>query len=51
MLLYQQLMNIKHMKDIEFIDLGNNSKEFSDYPKHGFELGEYVVKNKCFVYN
>lgn len=39
---------IKHMKNIEFIDLGNNSKEFSDYPKHGFELGEYVVKNKCF---
>ena len=38
---------IKHMKDIEFIDLGSDSKDFSDYSKIGFKLGEYVVKNKC----
>ena len=38
---------IKHMKDIEFIDLGSESKDFSDYSKIGFKLGEYVVKNKC----
>lgn len=38
---------IKHMKDIEFIDLGSDSKNFSDYSKIGFKLGEYVVKNKC----
>lgn len=39
---------IKHMKNIEFVDLGANSKEFSDYSTKGIELGEYVVKNKCF---
>lgn len=39
---------IKHMKDIEFVDLGANSKNFSDYSTKGIELGEYVVKNKCF---
>ena len=38
---------IKHMKDIEFVDLGSDSKDFSDYSKIGFKLGEYVVKNKC----
>lgn len=38
---------IKHMKDIEFVDLGANSKDFSDYSTKGIELGEYVVKNKC----
>lgn len=38
---------IKHMKDIEFIDLGSDSKDFSDYSKIGFKLGEYVVKNRC----
>ena len=38
---------IKHMKDIEFVDLGSDSKNFSDYSKMGFKLGEYVVKNKC----
>ena len=39
---------IKHMKNIEFVDLGANSKDFSDYSTKGIELGEYVVKNKCF---
>ena len=39
---------IKHMKDIEFVDLGADSKENADYSKKGIELGEYVVKNKCF---
>ena len=38
---------IKHLKDVEIIDLGSNSKEFSDYPEYGIKLGEYVVKNKC----
>ena len=39
---------IKHLKGIEIIDLGSDSKEFSDYPKYGIKLGEYIVKNKCF---
>ena len=38
---------IKHLKGVEIIDLGSDSKEFSDYPKYGIKLGEYVVKNKC----
>ena len=39
---------IKHMKNIEFVDLGADSKEYSDYSKLGIKLGEYVAKNKCF---
>ena len=39
---------IKHLKGVEIIDLGSDSKEFSDYSKYGIKLGEYVVKNKCF---
>ena len=39
---------IKNMKNIEFVDLGANSKDFSDYSTKGIELGKYVVKNKCF---
>ena len=38
---------IKHLKGVEIIDLGSDSKELSDYPKYGIKLGEYVVKNKC----
>ena len=38
---------IKNMKNIEFVDLGANSKDFSDYSTKGIELGKYVVKNKC----
>ena len=38
---------IKHLKDVEIIDLGSDSKEYSDYSKYGIKLGEYVVKNKC----
>ena len=37
---------IKHMKNIEFIDLGSDSNNMSDYPDYGIKLGEYVVKNK-----
>ncbi len=39
---------IKHLKGVEIIDLGSDSKEFSDYSKYGIKLGEYVVENKCF---
>lgn len=39
---------MKHLKNVELIDLGSDSKEFSDYSKYGTKLGEYVVKNKCF---
>jgi ribose 5-phosphate isomerase B len=39
---------IKHLKGIEIIDLGSDSKESSDYSKYGIKIGEYVVKNKCF---
>ena len=39
---------IKKLKGVEIIDLGSDSKEFSDYSKYGIKLGEYVVKNKCF---
>lgn len=38
---------IKHLKNVEIIDLGSNDNNFSDYPKYGFKLGEYVAKNKC----
>jgi len=38
---------INHLKGVEIIDLGSDSKDYSDYPKYGFKLGEYVVKNKC----
>jgi len=36
---------IKHMKDIEFIDLGSNDDKPSDYSEYGIKLGEYIVKN------
>lgn len=36
---------IKHMKDIEFIDLGANDDKSSNYSEYGIKLGEYVVKN------
>ena len=36
---------IKEMKDIDFIDLGTNSKESVDYPDYAFKLGENI-KNK-----
>ena len=39
---------IKHLKGIEIIDLGADDNKSSDYPKYGFKLGEYCVKNKCF---
>ncbi|MBR4350970.1 MAG: RpiB/LacA/LacB family sugar-phosphate isomerase [Bacilli bacterium] len=39
---------IKHMKDVEFVDLGSDSKEISDWSEYGLKLGEYIVKNKCF---
>lgn len=38
---------MKHLKGVEIIDLGSDSKDFSDYSKYGIKLGEYVVKNKC----
>ena len=36
---------IKHLKDIEFIDLGSDDDKPSDYSEYGIKLGEYVVKN------
>ena len=39
---------IKHLKNVEIIDLGTDSDKSVDYPKYGFKLGEYVVNNKCF---
>lgn len=36
---------IKHMKDIEFIDLGATDDNPSDYSEYGIKLGEYCVKN------
>lgn len=36
---------IKHLKDIEFIDLGSDDDKSSDYSEYGIKLGEYVVKN------
>ncbi len=39
---------IQHLKNVEIIDLGTDSDKSVDYPKYGFKLGEYVVKNKCF---
>ena len=36
---------IKHMKDIEFIDLGSDNDNPSDYPDYGIKLSEYVIKN------
>lgn len=38
----------QHLKNVEIIDLGTDSDKSVDYPKYGFKLGEYVVKNKCF---
>ena len=36
------------MKDVEFVDLGTNSIESTDYPIYAFKLGEYVTNNNCF---
>lgn len=39
---------INKMKDVEFVDLGTNSIESTDYPIYAFKLGEYVTNNNCF---
>ena len=39
---------IKHLKGVEIIDLGSDSKDFSDWSEYGLKLGKYVAKNKCF---
>ncbi len=39
---------IKHLKGIEVIDLGSDSKEISDWSEYGIKLGEYIVKHKCY---
>lgn len=39
---------IKHLKNVEIVDLGTDSDKSTDYPIYAFKLGEYVVKNKCF---
>lgn len=39
---------IKHLKNVEVIDLGTDSNKSVDYPKYGIKLGEYVAKNKCY---
>ena len=36
---------IKHMKDIEFVDLGANSDISCDYVDYGIKLAEYCKKN------
>lgn len=36
---------IKHMKDIEFIDLGTDSDKACDYVDYGIKLAEYCVKH------
>lgn len=37
---------IKNIKNIEFVDLGPNSKESIDYPDYAFKLCEKIINNE-----
>lgn len=37
---------IKHMKNVEFIDYGSNSKDIVDYPDYAFKLGKAINKKE-----
>ena len=37
---------IKHIKNIEFVDYGTNSKDSVDYPDYAFKLGKAINKKE-----